>query len=144
MARRGWRACGDEQGEKDGLAWMGRTLPEVRNPPHYCDRNVPKGYNTQVILQKYFKRKQPTRNTTVIFIMYLTHRNKIVTFIENATHKEHSSKFPRRITAVMFLWNLNQKRNMGAVLFQESLTCKINNNNNPGKYILQGIQRLYP
>ncbi len=27
VARRGWRAC-DEQGEKDGLAWMGRTPPE--------------------------------------------------------------------------------------------------------------------
>jgi hypothetical protein len=33
VARRGWRAC-DEQGEKDGLAGMGRTPLEGRNP-HY-------------------------------------------------------------------------------------------------------------
>jgi hypothetical protein len=68
--------------------------------------------------------------------------------MEIATHKEHNSNFsqrmePRKTTVVMILWNLNQKRNMEAVLLLESLTCKINNNDNPGKYILQGIQRLY-
>ncbi len=50
--------------------WEEHHHAEGRNQQYYYG-NVPKGSNPQVIQQKYSKRKQPTRNTTVIFIMYL-------------------------------------------------------------------------